>query len=169
MKNIIAIAAACLLTAGVTLTAIAVGFHLKNNSNISTPILDGSVSSKEKTDIIQEVSASPEVNVGSHGSIIIPGFERAVFKANSKDQNIQLYNPDKNNCYFIISIMLPDDTELFQSEMLAPGDSLSKIALNKILDPGTYKDAILRYSCFDMKTLKGMNGANVKFILEVIE
>ena len=72
-----------------------------------------------------------------------------------------------NNCYFIISILLADNTELFQSELLAPGSSLTKIKLSRTPEPGIY-DAVLRYSCFDMETLKGLNGANTNFILEVI-
>ncbi|NCU27086.1 hypothetical protein EOM86_10265, partial [Candidatus Nomurabacteria bacterium] len=81
----------------------------------------------------------------SSGNIIIPGFAQLTFKAGAKEQNVQLYNPKDNNCYFIISILLADNTELFQSELLAPGSSLTKIKLSKTPKPGIY-DAVLRYS-----------------------
>jgi len=114
-----------------------------------------------------EEMAEPNQAANSSGNIIIPGFAQLTFKAGDKEQNVQLYNPKDNNCYFIISILLADNTELFQSELLAPGSSLTKIKLSRTPEPGIY-DAVLRYSCFDMETLKGLNGANTNFILEVI-
>lgn len=119
----------------------------------------------EKEDSEKTVESSPNAN--SPGNIIIPGFVQLTFKGGAKEQNVHLYNPKDNNCYFIISILLADNTELFQSELLAPGSTLTKIKLSKTPEPGTY-DAVLRYSCFDMETLKGLNGANTQFTLEVV-
>jgi len=180
MKSVIIVAAACLLTAGVTLFAVALGINLKDRSG-ELPASDdvsneAAVFAEAASDLLDgtiiedpEETSDTETAAGSAGNIIIPGFAQLTFKAGTKEQNVKLYNPKENFCYFMITILLADNTEIYQSELLAPGSSLTKIKLSKVLEPGIYEDAILRYSCFDMETLKGLNGANTKFTLEVIE
>lgn len=180
MKGVIIVAAACLLTAGITLVAVALGINLKDSSSelpTSDSVLSESAVFTETIPNLLEgtIEENPEEEsdavaaAGSSGNIIIPGFAQITFKAGTKEQNVKLYNPKENSCYFMITILLADNTEIYQSELLAPGSSLTKIKLSKVLEPGIYEDAILRYSCFDMETLKGLNGANTKFTLEVIE
>lgn len=177
MKNVIIIAAACLLTASVTLAIISVGLHLKDSGGKipdlasaldMTAVLAETIPEGDMEGNQVEVSGV-KTDVARSENIIIPGFTKSIFKAGKKKQDILLYNPKENSCYFMISILLADSTELYQSELLAPGDSLTTIKLTHVPDPGIYEDTILRYSCYDMNTLKGMNGANTKFILEVIE
>lgn len=179
MKGVIIVAAACLLAAGVTLVAVALGISLKGSSSelpTSHSVLSEAAAFTETVPNLLEgtIEEKPEeasdanATVGSSGNIIIPGFAQITFKAGTKEQNVKLYNPKENSCYFMITILLADNTEIFQSELLAPGSTLTKIKLSKTPEPGTY-DAVLRYSCYDMETLKSMNGANTKFILEVVE
>lgn len=180
MKSTIIVSAACLLTAGLVLGSFALGINLKDGSGkpFSSDVVSGDAAVYTETgpDVLMdtaiaslEEASANKVTIKNPGSIVIPGFEKLTLKAGLKEQNVQLYNPNENSCYFMITILLADGTELFQSELLAPGSSLNKIKLSRIPEPGIYEDAMLRYSCFDMETLKGLNGANTKFILEVAE
>lgn len=100
-------------------------------------------------------------------SIAIPGYEVLELKANSATQVLSLQNPAQNVCYFQISLYLEDGTLLWQSELIAPGDVSEPIALTKSLEPGTYRNAILKYSCFKMDGVTPLNGAETKLTLWV--
>ena len=102
------------------------------------------------------------------GYISLPGFEKMTFRAQTTRQTVKLYNPEQNNCYFLASIILPDGREVYRSEMLAPGDTVSDIQVNAPLPVGTYANTVLQYSCYDLKNLQTMTGASIKFTLEVI-
>lgn len=176
MKNTFIVFAACLLTAGIVLGAIVLGFYLKDNGGItlsSDTVFDAAaVTSETETDsnflaVSPEETSKNSLGIKPSGSIIIPGYEKLTFKAGSREQKVLLKNPEANECYFMISILLADNTEIFHSELLAPGSSLTKIKLSRSLDPGIYENAMMRYSCFDMETLQGLNGANTKLNLEV--
>ena len=105
--------------------------------------------------------------VGSSG-IAIPGYKSISLKANQKEQAVSLVNPEQNSCYFIISLLLPDGTEIYKSKMIPPSKGLYNITLHKELETGTYEKAILKYECYKMDdNLTLLNGANVEVILEV--
>ena len=100
--------------------------------------------------------------------ISIPGFEYLTMVADQSSQNIQLYNPEDNPCYFVITLMLSDGTEIYRSDMLAPGNELTSIMLTRPLSEGIYEDVLLRYTCYSLEDLLLMNGATIKLNLEVI-
>ena len=103
-------------------------------------------------------SAGMEYAVGGVGSIAIPGYDKLTFQAGALTQYVPLENPSENECYFVISIVLPDGTEIYKSGMVAPG-------------AGVYENTILKYSCWnvgDDGELSEVNGANTLFTLEVI-
>lgn len=108
------------------------------------------------------VAQAPEM-----GSIAIPGFDRLVMKAGETAQEVTLDNPQQNNCYFVLSMYLPDGEKIYQSSKLAPGEILNSIELKRPLEAGTYEGVTLRYSCYDIDSLETLNGADVKFKLEV--
>ena len=103
---------------------------------------------------------------GSKDSIAIPGYEKLVLKADRTDQDVLLFNPDNNKCFFQIELLSSDGETLFKSGLLEPGKALYKITLSKTLKAGSY-DAVLRYSCFAEGTLSEMNGAETTLKLEV--
>ena len=70
---------------------------------------------------LPEGSGQKQNETSAQGSIAVPGTEKMIFKADQKKQEVNLYNPGKNNCYFRISILLEDETLLFQSGMISPG------------------------------------------------
>ena len=100
-------------------------------------------------------------------SIAIPGYEILELQANSKTQILCLPNPEQNVCYFQIALYMEDGALLWQSEMIAPGDTSQPISLTKPLDQGTYPNAILKYSCFKMDGVTPLNGAETKLTLWV--
>lgn len=94
-------------------------------------------------------------------SISIPGKESIKIQAEEKSVSVDLYNPEDNKCYFEISILLEDGTELYKSKLVKPGQNIYKIDLNKELAKGTY-DATIHYSTYTMDgNYTPLNGANV--------
>lgn len=94
-------------------------------------------------------------------SISIPGKESMKIQANAKSTAVDFYNPENNKCYFEISILLEDGTELYKSKLVKPGQNIYKINLNKELAKGTY-NATIHYSTYTMDgNYTPLNGANV--------
>ena len=100
--------------------------------------------------------------------IAIPGYEGLTLQAGAKKQSIRLPNPEENDCYFQISLYLADDTLLWQSDLIKPGKTSAPITLSRILEPGAYPGATLRYACFRLDREKTpLNGAETKLTLWV--
>lgn len=103
----------------------------------------------------------------AQGSIAVPGTEMMIFKADQKKQEVNLYNPGKNNCYFKISILLEDETLLFQSGLISPGKGLYEIEIKKALPEGEYQNSILRYECFsEDEHLTPLHRAEIIFTIQ---
>ena len=117
-----------------------------------------------------EWAGAPEQSAGATQpgeSISIPGMDVWNVQANETKQTVNLYNPAQNSCYFQISILLADGTELYQSDLIAPGKGLYEIALSKTLPEGTYDGSILKYRCFSMdKERTPLNGAEFTFTIQ---
>ena len=116
-------------------------------------------------------SAGMEYAVGGVGSIAIPGYDKLTCQAGALTQYVPLENPSENECYFVISIVLPDGTEIYKSGMVAPGAIINCLRLRAVPVAGVYENTILKYSCWnvgDDGELSEVNGANTLFTLEVI-
>lgn len=104
----------------------------------------------------------------SSKGIQIPGYESIRLRANKLEQKVSLYNPEENNCYFVMKLLLPDGTEIYKSKMVEPGKALYEIVLNQEIPKGTYENSTLVYECFAMDDeLSQLNGASVNLKLEV--
>lgn len=101
------------------------------------------------------------------GLIDIPGFDKITFKADSEKQNILFYNPDKNNCYFQISIIMEDGSVLWKSDLIKPSEKIESIELNRKLETGSFS-ATIKYDCFSIKDKSSLNGAEVKVTIDVV-
>ena len=100
--------------------------------------------------------------------IAIPGYEALTLQAGARKQSLRLPNPEENDCYFQISLYLADDTLLWQSDLIKPGKTSAPITLSRILEPGAYPGATLRYACFRLDREKTpLNGAETKLTLWV--
>lgn len=77
-----------------------------------------------------------------------------------------VFSNDKNNpCDLYFSVYLSDGTLLYKSKAVAPGNELTKIQLNTVLDEGTYK-GYYKIDTAALETGAAMN--NASFSLDII-
>lgn len=101
-------------------------------------------------------------------SIAIPGYEGIHLESDTKAQSVGFPNPSQNACYFQITLFLEDGTQLWQSELVKPGEISEPIFLSQPLAKGTYSNARLRFDCFSMdEKCSALNGAETKLTLWV--
>ena len=96
------------------------------------------------------------------GNITLPAVTGLNFKANEKEQTVNFYNPDSNRVNFTMSLKLSDDTEIWRSDTLKPGDQIKSITLYQPLQKGLYANCSLVYECYDPETNQQLNGGKVK-------
>lgn len=158
MKKYFPLLGAGMLSASLLLGGIFLGIQINQQSN-SVP-----------QDADKEAHSTADYTIGAIGTIAIPGYDKLIFKAGERTQYIILKNPTENKCYFIISIVLPDGTELYKSGMIAPGAVIDRLRLNAAPVAGIYENTTLKYSCWDIDAdgeLYEISGANTLFTLEV--
>lgn len=102
-------------------------------------------------------------------TIDIPGFSEMNFKAGARAQSVNLFNPENNTCYFRMSLLLPDRTEIWKSNLVEPGKGLYEITLNRTLEEGVYEGAILKYECFSLSDQSPLNGSEIKIKINVLK
>ena len=107
-----------------------------------------------------------EANPGSGANIAIPGYEKLDFAAGKTAQTVSLKNPAENACAFVLSLTLDDGTTLWTGEALSPGETFTRITLNRALDKGSYA-ATLHYDCYTTEDNKPLNGSEIKLTIEV--
>lgn len=150
------------IIASIVFIVLAVLFATNFNTikDILTPTIDANAVDWEGRKDTEETSSS--------GGIAIPGYKSISLKANQLDQSVSFENPEQNNCYFVISLYLPDGTNIYRSDMVQPGKGLYNITLKQEIEAGTYENSFLAYECYRMDdTLTQLNGANVKLTLDV--
>lgn len=108
----------------------------------------------------------PDSQKGGTGNIAVPGFEKMTIRAGTTSQDIWIYNPEKNNCYFVVSIILPDGKTVYKSGFIAPGKAIYKAEFTQQIRAGIYENTVLQY---DFYTLDGTaaGGTKAYFTLEV--
>ena len=107
-----------------------------------------------------------EANPGSGTNIAIPGYEKLSFAAGRTAQAVNLKNPPKNACTFVLTLMLEGGETLWTGEALSPGEAFTRITLEKALDAGSYA-ATLYYDCYTIEDNRPLNGAEIQLTLEV--
>ncbi len=101
-------------------------------------------------------------NNESNTSIIIPGVNGINMKSGQLEQKVDFYNPDENNCLFLISIYLSDDTLIWQSDLIRPSEHITQITLKQKLQRGLYRNCRLVYDCYAFDEKNILNGGQVK-------
>jgi hypothetical protein len=120
-----------------------------------------------KTEIEFEEEQSYNLSAAQTDSISVPGFETWTIDAGKTKASTNFYNPEKNTCYFVISVVLDDTGEtIYESKYIKPGQHLYEVELLEALNEGTYR-ATLHYSTYSMTDLTPLNGADVPFELVV--
>ena len=100
--------------------------------------------------------------------IAIPGYKSLSLKAGQTEQSVNLYNPAENDCYFVMTLLLPDGTQIWKSKMVEPGKGLYEITLDQPVEAGTYENSTLKYECYRMdEELTALNGSEIRLTLEV--
>lgn len=103
-------------------------------------------------------------------TIDIPGYGSITLKADDTEQAVNLYNPEQNTCYFRMTLLLSDGTQLWQSGLIEPGKGIYDLTLEQTLAAGTYEEAVLKYECFAMNEEQTpLNGSEIKLTLNVIQ
>ena len=103
-------------------------------------------------------------------TIDIPGYGSITLKADTKEQSVNLHNPEQNTCYFQMTLLLSDGTQVWKSGLLEPGKGFYDITLEQTLPAGTYEEAVLKYECFSMnEDQTPLNGSEIKLTLRVLE
>ena len=113
------------------------------------------------------VKTTEESGIPADG-IRIPGYKSITIEADTAEVSVNLQNPEKNNCYFVIRLVLLDTGEtLYESKMIEPGKGLYDITLSHAMEAGTY-NAQLQYEPYDMTAMTRLNGAvvNLELIVE---
>lgn len=101
-------------------------------------------------------------------SIDLPGYEWIPLASGKLEQEQTFPNPPQNFCWIRVSLLLEDGTNLWTSELVAPGESSEPVVLSQTLEPGEYKNAVLKYECFRMDDdLSPLNGGEVHLTLKV--
>lgn len=79
--------------------------------------------------------------------IAIPGLpESLVFAANQTEQKVNFYNPEGNNCLFLMTLYI-DDCQYWQSGYVAAGQGYYNITLSEPIAEGEH-NAYLLIQCF---------------------
>ncbi len=108
----------------------------------------------------------PKASLGDTPAIAIPGFKEMVFIADQKIQSVNFYNPEINDCLFLMSLYV-DDELLWQSGYVKPGDCYYQIELSKSLEASeNFKNGCLRIQCYKPDGTV-LNSARVNFNLLV--
>lgn len=167
-KKILLIISAILLGVLLLFGGVFLGIKLSEgdgNHAKSTKTISGQVDSNaEDWHGSQQLQSDGEKSEG----IAIPGFKSITFKGDEMKQAVNLYNPEVNDCYFVMTLLLPDGTELWKSDFVEPGKGFYNITINKALKSGSYPDSILKYQCYMMNDEHTeLNGSEVKFELIV--
>lgn len=113
------------------------------------------------------VSSSERQVVKNKNSISVPGYAWINFVADQVEQVTPLRNPIQNDCYFKITMVLEDGTEIWQSDYMKPGETAEHIKLSKALPEGTYQNVTLKYDCFSLTNKSSLNNARIKLKLIV--
>ena len=101
-------------------------------------------------------------------TIAIPGFEKVTLKAEETKQEVNFHNPEINDCYFKLSLIHPNGSVLWTSDLIEPGKGMYVIKLEEALSAGEYEDAVLKYECFSLTDQSPLNGSEINLKLVVV-
>ncbi len=130
---------------------------------------NGGIPPDTPSEITQSTTSDKELDFTPAGDndrrIQIPAVTGLYMRAEQLQQMVDFYNPKENNCYFVISLYLSDDTLIYKSDMIAPGEHITDITLLQELQRGIYRNCRMVYNCYSLDSKKQLNGSDV--ILEI--
>ena len=91
-------------------------------------------------------------------TIALPQFAWLNLNADTTEQTLTFDNPQRNFAHFRVSLVLDGET-LWESELLAPGETSKPVTLSRPLAAGEYQIELC-YACFaDAEGTSPLNGA----------
>ena len=100
-------------------------------------------------------------------SISIFGFSELHMKSGELNQSFDFRNPNTNDCYMNIALLLSDGTKLFEIKRIEPGYEIKEVQLNNVLENGYYLNCCFNVQCFSLKDDTQLNGASMSVDLYV--
>lgn len=100
-------------------------------------------------------------------SISIFGFSELHMKSGELNQSFDFRNPNTNDCYMDIELLLSDGTKLFEIKRIEPGYWIKEVQLNDVLENGDYLNCFFNVQCFSLKDDTQLNGASMSVDLYV--
>ncbi len=121
-----------------------------------------------RPNIEHNIGGDDDTQANEARGIQVRGFTTWSIPANtSKNLSIPLENPEGNPCYFSFEILLSDSGEtIYSSDMVPPGEKISKINITREFDAGDYP-AIIRIKTNELITGKEMNSPAIQIIIHV--
>lgn len=104
--------------------------------------------------------------VDNSTAIAIPGWDYIYLKSDTLSQQVNFYNPQSNNCLFVMSLYIKDRL-VWKSGYVEPGYGYYDIKLTEIPSAGTY-DGYLKIQCFE-RNGQTLNSAKINFIVYIQE
>jgi len=95
----------------------------------------------------------PETNLGyepvtDNNGMVLKAVTGIRMKSDSIKQEFEIPNSASNKYAISVFIILGDDTIIYESGFLYPGETIEEIDLYKSLDKGTYQNSILLYKFY---------------------
>lgn len=127
-------------------------------------LLSISFKSPNKSGILLENEGREKV---LNQSISIFGFSELHMKSGELNQSFDFRNPNTNDCYMDIALLLSDGTKLFEIKRIEPGYGIKEVQLNNVLENGDYLNCCFNVQCFSLKDDTQLNGASMSVDLYV--
>lgn len=144
----------------IVLLAVAVVVILLLRSCGDNPVLAPTDTDPTKNTLNFTPAGEQQIN-----TITIPGMTGITLQSGRLEQAVDFHNPKENTCYFVLSLYLSDDTLIYQSDYLAPGERITEIKLTQPLQRGIYGKCRLVYECFTLDKKYALNTGEV--VLEI--
>lgn len=128
----------------------------------------GDSTQNNKNDIPQTETGDKPLDfipAGDEERITIPGYTGIYLQHGKTTQKVDFYNPENNSCYFVISLYLSDNTRIYKSGYIRPGEHITNIEITQKLQRGIYKNCRLVYECYSLEDESQMNGS--EFVIEI--
>lgn len=107
---------------------------------------------------------------GDSDSIAIPGFSELSFVANERNQQVNFFNPEVNDCYFKLTLLTENGEMLWTSDLIEPGKGLYSIELLQDLPEGQHDNAVLKYECFTLdEDQSPLNGSEINLTIQATQ
>lgn len=165
---IILLAAAILLTVGITLGFT--GAWKGEQPAIQTAPVEETEEKKTSLGIDPGVGVEVETEAETQSrGVAIPGWGSITLPAGETEAYVSLSNPEENEglYYLTFELRMKDTGEaIFSTALVPPGESCNKVTLNRQLEAGEY-EAVLHVQPYRMKDETPTNNADMETILIV--